>query len=57
VVAKPPTTYWNKTTAFQGIRVYQRNDLINPYLKDKTGRTNLQRMKSGIAPIGSIFKR
>ena len=33
-------------------RVYQRND-IDFELRDATGRTNLQRMKDGNAPIGN----
>lgn len=33
-------------------RVYQRNDIDFDY-RDATGRTNLQRMKNGDAPIGS----
>ncbi|WP_407673172.1 HNH/ENDO VII family nuclease [Paenibacillus alkalitolerans] len=44
--------YWNKITTIRGIKVYQRDDLIAPYKKDLTGRTNLQRMKAGHAPIG-----
>jgi len=35
-----------------GTRVYQRDDLINPNLTDKLGRTNLQRMQQGLAPLG-----
>jgi RHS repeat-associated protein/uncharacterized repeat protein (TIGR01451 family) len=37
---------------FKGLRVYQRNDLINPDFIDQLGRTNLQRMQRGLAPIG-----
>jgi hypothetical protein len=37
---------------YRGVRVYQRNDLIDPNRVDKTGKTNLQRMKQGLAPIG-----
>ena len=33
-------------------RVYQRNDIDFDY-RDATGRTNLQRMKDGDAPIGN----
>lgn len=33
-------------------RVYQRNDIDFEY-RDATGRTNLQRMKDGNAPIGN----
>lgn len=32
--------------------MYQRSDLINPALVDRTGMTNLQRMQEGLAPIG-----
>ena len=44
--------FWTKTTHFKGNKVYQRDDLINPHLIDRQGRTNLQRMKKGVAPIG-----
>lgn len=44
-------TLW-KTRSFKGIRVYQRDDLIQPYVLDAMGRTNIQRMKKGLAPIG-----
>lgn len=44
--------YWNKTTEFNGTKVYQRDDLIDPNLTDNLGRTNLERMKQGLAPIG-----
>jgi RHS repeat-associated protein len=42
---------WTRTS-FRGNRVYQRDDLIDPSLVDKVGRTNLQRMEKGLAPIG-----
>lgn len=35
-----------------GVRVYQRSDLINPARIDGLGRTNLQRMQQGLAPLG-----
>src|SRR5215470_3148036 len=35
-----------------GQRVYQRNDLIDPDLVTADGRTNLERMLEGDAPIG-----
>lgn len=39
---------------FNGNRVYQRNDLIDPtFIDPKSGRTNLELMQSGRAPIGS----
>lgn len=44
--------FWNKSTNFRGIKVFQRNDLIDTGLLDKRGRTNLQRMSKGLAPIG-----
>lgn len=36
----------------KGRRVYQRNDLIDPTKTDDKGRTNLQRMQAGLAPLG-----
>jgi RHS repeat-associated protein len=42
---------WNRTT-FDGNRVYQRDDYIDPNRVDAQGRTNLERMQSGRAPIG-----
>jgi hypothetical protein len=44
--------YWNKTTKFNNVKVYQRDDIINPNMKDARGRTNLERMKKGLAPLG-----
>ncbi len=44
--------YWNNSTEFNGTKVYQRNDLIDPSLIDARGRSNLQRMEKGLAPIG-----
>ena len=44
--------YWTQATEHNGIKVYQRNDLINPNFVDGRGRTNLQRMEQGLAPIG-----
>ena len=35
-----------------GTRVYQRSDLIDAGAVDSLGRTNLQRMESGLAPLG-----
>jgi len=32
--------------------VYGRTDLIDPELVDSMGRTNVQRMEAGLAPIG-----
>ena len=42
---------WSRTE-FKGTRVYQRNDLIDPSVADRLGRTNVQRMQQGLAPIG-----
>ncbi|MEO8500942.1 MAG: HNH/ENDO VII family nuclease, partial [Vicinamibacteria bacterium] len=44
--------YWNRATVFQGNKVYQRDDLIDPFRLDARGRTNLERMRKGIAPVG-----
>ena len=43
---------WRSSTEFQGSKVYTRDDLIDLSLKDARGRTNLQRMKKGLSPIG-----
>jgi RHS repeat-associated protein len=42
---------WNKSE-FEGTIVYQRDDLIDLTLMDSRGRTNLQRMEKGLAPLG-----
>jgi len=44
--------YWTKQTEFEGHRVYQRDDLIDPGMVDGEGATNLERMKDGRAPHG-----
>uniref|UniRef100_UPI00201DFB65 HNH/ENDO VII family nuclease n=1 Tax=Oceanobacillus saliphilus TaxID=2925834 RepID=UPI00201DFB65 len=44
--------YWNKTTQFKNVKVYQRDDIINPNMTDARGRTNLERMQKGLAPLG-----
>ncbi|MFI2857647.1 HNH/ENDO VII family nuclease [Paenibacillus sp. JSM ZJ436] len=44
--------YWNKTTQFKNVKVYQRDDIINQNMKDARGRTNLERMQKGLAPLG-----
>ncbi|EOF5434751.1 HNH/ENDO VII family nuclease [Salmonella enterica] len=36
-----------------GRKVYQRDDLFDPYRVDSNGLTNIERMKSGNAPIGN----
>jgi RHS repeat-associated protein len=43
--------FWT-TSEFQGIRVYQRTDLIDPARIDAIGRSSLSRMREGLAPIG-----
>ncbi|MBO2536949.1 HNH/ENDO VII family nuclease [Rummeliibacillus suwonensis] len=48
--------YWNKITEFKNVKVYQRDDIIDPNMKDAMGRTNLERMKKGLAPLGSDGK-
>jgi RHS repeat-associated protein len=42
---------WTRTEV-NGTRVYQRDDLIDPELTDARGRTNVERMQSGLAPVG-----
>ncbi len=44
--------FWTKEFVFGGRKVYQRDDLIDIALTDETGRTNLQRMEKGLAPLG-----
>ncbi|NBI31101.1 hypothetical protein ERL59_19395 [Chengkuizengella sp. YPA3-1-1] len=44
--------FWNMETIFNGKKVYQRDDLIDPNYVDEFGRTNLERMQLGRAPIG-----
>jgi RHS repeat-associated protein len=46
------STYWKKHTNFKGKTVHQRDDLIDASKVDDLGRTNLQRMKEGLAPLG-----
>lgn len=48
-VSKPRS--W-RVAQVEGKKVYQRSDLIDPNRKDMYGRTNVQRMKEGYAPIG-----
>jgi filamentous hemagglutinin len=47
-----PLEFWHKSIEFEGQKVYQRDDLIDPRRVDDQGRTNLRRMKMGRAPIG-----
>ncbi|WP_261570966.1 HNH/ENDO VII family nuclease [Frankia gtarii] len=47
-------SYWSPID-YNGQRIYQRDDLVNPSFAsptDKYGRSNLQRMRQGLAPIG-----
>ncbi|MRG37723.1 hypothetical protein GH729_17025, partial [Shewanella sp. XMDDZSB0408] len=44
--------FWTSSTTFKGNKVFQRNDLIDPRLVDSRGRTNLERMQKGLAPVG-----
>ncbi len=44
--------YWTKVEEFNNIKVYQRDDLIDANFLDSTNRTNAQRMKQGLAPLG-----
>lgn len=46
--------YWSSDPIqFNGNKVYQRNDLFDPkYIDPKSGKTNLQLMEQGRAPIG-----
>ena len=44
-------TVWSKAEVL-GRRVYQRDDLINPNAVDARGRTNIERMERGLAPVG-----
>lgn len=46
--------FWSRDpVTFQGMKVYQRKDLINPSAIDpRTGLTNLELMQKGRAPIG-----
>lgn len=45
--------FWKNVVEFRGVRVYQRNDLIDVTLIDARNRSNLQRMRQGLAPIDS----
>jgi hypothetical protein len=50
--AVPERKFWKDVTHFEGTKVYRRDDLIDPHMVDKTGRTNAERMADGLAPIG-----
>lgn len=44
--------FWTNERVFNGNRVFQRDDLIDPNRVDDFNRTNLERMQQGLAPIG-----
>ncbi len=46
----------SKEIVYEGVTVIQDTKLIDPNLIDDLGRTNLDRMKEGLAPIGSDGK-
>lgn len=41
-----------KQLKLKNVEVYQRDDIIDINMKDARGRTNLVRMKKGLAPLG-----
>ncbi len=45
-------SFWTNTVTFKGNKVFQRGDLIDPKLIDSAGRSNIQRMQKGLAPMG-----
>ena len=55
---KQDRKYWtSEPIQFNGNKVYQRNDIFDPnYLDKKSGKTNLQLMEMGRAPIGKDGK-
>ena len=44
--------FWTNKVEHNGTKVYQRNDIIDPGRVDKMGRTNIERMEQGLAPLG-----
>ncbi|PZL73006.1 hypothetical protein CI088_09635 [Enterococcus plantarum] len=44
--------YWKKDVDFKGTKVYQRDSIIDINKVDVKGRSNLQRMEQGLAPLG-----
>ncbi|MGM0256890.1 hypothetical protein IGK67_001588 [Enterococcus sp. AZ093] len=44
--------YWKKDVDFKGTKVYQRDSIIDINKIDVKGRSNLQRMELGLAPLG-----
>lgn len=49
--------FWTKSVDFDGHRVHQRDDLIDPLLRDDDGLSNIERMRDGLAPIGPDGKK
>jgi type VI secretion system secreted protein VgrG len=47
---------WARSVKFEGVNVFQRDDLFDPDARDKRGRTNRSRMAQGLAPIGKDGK-
>lgn len=41
------------SVTFRGIKVYINREIFDPFKVDKNGKTNIQRMQSGRAPIGT----
>jgi len=44
--------FWKEIAEFEGKKIYKREDLYDLARKDSRGRTNLERMQLGRAPIG-----
>jgi len=44
--------FWQEIAEFEGKKIYRRDDLYDLARKDNKGRTNMQRMRKGMAPIG-----
>jgi hypothetical protein len=53
----PLSTHWKGEVNFEGNRVFQRNDLIDPKRRAPNGETNLQLMRRGCAPYGPDGER
>ena len=45
--------FWDKNINFKDIRVFQRDDLFDINKIDELGRSNLERMMKGLAPVGN----
>ena len=54
--SKWQSRYWSepRTVNLNGkdVRVYQRNDFFDPHYVDDLGKSNIQRMNKGLAPLG-----